>query len=150
MIFLPWFLRPLFESGLKLRAANNGASTVCSFSNELFNPANPSLPALISGVLWRTYSLRTGALLGKKWLPARNLSSSFMFFKFSGVNLGSDLEPFWGNLNCIYNFIQFHWNGLSFEHWNLKLQFWRDFIKYIYSLNKCQSLSRDDFETTNL
>ena len=67
---------------------------------------------------WRTNRLRMGALLMvisdihrvhtkqedpvnvRNDPPARYPSSSCMFFKFSGVNLGSDFNPFWENLFC--------------------------------------------------
>ena len=36
----------------------------------------------------------------QKWTPVRHPLSSYLFFKFSDVTLGSDFDPFWENLIC--------------------------------------------------
>ena len=63
--------------------------------------------------IWRTDGLRTGVVSDidrvrtnpedygcQKWPPARHLSSSRLFFKFSDVSLGSDFVPFFKKVTC--------------------------------------------------
>ena len=49
------------------------------------------------GSSWLVWTLACGC---QKWLPARHLSSSCLFFKLSDVSLGSNFVPFFKKVAC--------------------------------------------------